>query len=296
MAEETLSAEHHRQPFWNTPHDGVVVTPEPHIVIETITPQHAAELLGVMGANRNKRLPMIRRYARDMAKGRWALNGETIKISQNGVPIDGQHRLEACILADVAFTTAVAYNVDDAAHYSIDTGMKRTASDELAFRDEGNSRQLAAVLGLLWSYERRSVGDRYQVPSTQEVVEFLDSRPEVRPAVITAGRVTHHIPVARTPFAATLALLQRQHDEEIAEAFAMSVQTGAGCVEGDAVLALRQYAINIAGQRRVRPDQAEWFAICIKGANAWLQRRPLRYMTWRRFGPKPEPFPQLIEG
>lgn len=268
---------------------------EQRMVLEEITPQRAVELLARNKKNRKLRPSKIASYARDMQAHRWMVTGEAIKILRDGDLEDGQHRLHACVKAGVPFWTYVLYNADPTAHFAIDTGLKRTLGDELHWRGEQNVDALAAILSLLWRYEKRTLADGRVWPTHHELIEFLEVRPECRDATAAAQRVAKKIPVSRTPFGVLHTLLHRQHSTDEADAFTLYVQDGLGCGPGDPPLALRQFAINVASSTRVRPDGIEWLAVCIKTANAWLCGRPMKSVSWRRFGPKSEPFPRLVE-
>jgi len=71
-----------------------------------ITPTHAKYILDNHNPNTCKmRAEAVKRYAEDMAKGNWKLNGETIKVTPNGQLLDGQHRLAGCVMSGVSFET-----------------------------------------------------------------------------------------------------------------------------------------------------------------------------------------------
>ena len=80
--------------------------------IKTINPKKAEEMLGSQIRNRTLSDPLILRYARDMKQENWDENGQSIIISEEGDLIDGQHRLHACIKADVPFRSVVTYGVE----------------------------------------------------------------------------------------------------------------------------------------------------------------------------------------
>ena len=71
--------------------------------IVTITPEMAVELLKHNHGNRKINRANVRRIADDMLTGAYKLNGETLKLYEDGSLADGQHRLNACILANVPF-------------------------------------------------------------------------------------------------------------------------------------------------------------------------------------------------
>ena len=88
----------------------------------TITPAMAQEWAGLNTRNRPVRYTKVAQFARDMTAGKWMLNGETIKIASDGTILDGQHRLYACIQAEVPFETVVIRGLPMEAQDTIDTG------------------------------------------------------------------------------------------------------------------------------------------------------------------------------
>lgn len=101
-----------------------------YVKIETITPERAKALLNNNLGNRTMSAQVVKKYASDMKENKWELNGDSISISKNGVLKNGQHRLSACVMANMPFTTVVAYDVDEDVK-QIDRGYKRSLSNIL---------------------------------------------------------------------------------------------------------------------------------------------------------------------
>lgn len=98
---------------------------------ETITPQQASVMLGSNTHNRNLKTSVVERYMRDMQAGKWMVNGESISISTEGVLLNGQHRLTACVRSGVTFRTMVVRNVSPEAFHTIDQNIPRNHADVL---------------------------------------------------------------------------------------------------------------------------------------------------------------------
>ncbi len=83
-------------------------------VVEEITPAMAKEyLLKNVDNYRKIQRSKVSRYADDIKKGQWALNGETIVFGEDGMLKDGQHRLAAIIMAGKPVKTLVVRGVAD---------------------------------------------------------------------------------------------------------------------------------------------------------------------------------------
>jgi hypothetical protein len=107
---------------------------------ELITPAIAKQILESNLINRRPKPPVVLRYASDMQRGLWKTDtAEFIKISKNGVLLDGQHRLMAVIKANTSVYFNVARGVNDEIFDVIDTGSIRNAGD--VFKIAGVKRE-----------------------------------------------------------------------------------------------------------------------------------------------------------
>lgn len=117
--------------------------------VETITPETAKKYLATMVVNRKRSLNHTNFLARQMQEGKWKLNGESIKFNTDGQLCDGQHRLEACILANTPFQTLVLRNCNPDDFTTYDTGKVRSASDVISikFSDAKNINVMSSIVG-----------------------------------------------------------------------------------------------------------------------------------------------------
>lgn len=120
-----------------------------HIEIRTITPDEAAKLLENNPANRPLKAGYVSAIARDMAAGRWQLNGDAIRLNCDGSLIDGQHRLSACVASGVPFTTIVISGLPADVRATIDGGAKRTHGDRLAMLGVANANTVSSIARLI---------------------------------------------------------------------------------------------------------------------------------------------------
>lgn len=80
--------------------------------VETITPEKALEMLKQNTDNYRKlRRDVVKRYAEDILAGRWEVNGESIVFNEDGILVNGQHRLAGGILANKPFKSVVVRGV-----------------------------------------------------------------------------------------------------------------------------------------------------------------------------------------
>ncbi len=258
-----------------------------------ITPQDAQAILAANGNNRNVRQTRVDTYARDMANSKWLPNGASFVFDKKGHLVDGQHRLHAIIRANKTLHNALVVDgIADEAHRSIDTGLARSFADELKWRGEKNVGELGAVLNLVWKYEDGSITDP-RVASRSDLWALLKRAPSIRESLkaVAVGRDTKIRPTA---LSATHYLVAEEHGNPVADAFLEHLASGTDYTDGDPCLVLRNYAVNVAGTRLTKPTTIDWFARCMKAANAWLLGNPVRQLNWRRVGKHREPFPTLV--
>lgn len=119
---------------------------EKEMFIETITPLQAEAYLGKNSFNRRIKPEVVDGYMRDMQNGKWALNGDAIRFDKNGLLLDGQHRLLACIKSGVPFTTYVITGLDTDVFDTIDNGCKRSSGDVFKIRGVANYSNTSAIV------------------------------------------------------------------------------------------------------------------------------------------------------
>lgn len=130
--------------------------PAAHIV--EISPARARALLE--HCNKRNRAVDERRvamYTQEIKAGRWLFTGEAIKISREGLLLDGQHRLWAVLEANVALPLLVITGLDPKAQEVMDQGMPRALHDALHLRGEPNPNYLAGALRAVAHYYRDGV-------------------------------------------------------------------------------------------------------------------------------------------
>ena len=119
--------------------------------LETITPVMAKKWLEKMIANRPLSEGKSLEYAISMDEGKWVVNGETIKFDNKDRLFDGQHRLQACVLAEKPFKSYVVRGIEDQmAFATVDVGRARTHGDifDIAGFKDANASSAAAM----WIY------------------------------------------------------------------------------------------------------------------------------------------------
>lgn len=156
--------------------------PKPRLSFMQVTPEIAARWLKRNTRNRKLRIGTVARYARDMAAGKWQLEGSPIKFAPDGTLLDGQHRLAAVIESGATILTAVAFGIDPAAQDVMDNGRARTTADQLAIAGEKNASALAAAARFGLMVERNDLAGNGEY-SHEEEKAYIANNPDLRRAV-----------------------------------------------------------------------------------------------------------------
>lgn len=143
--------------------------------IITITPDMAQTMLEKnMENNRRVNHDIVRRYARIMKAGGWNLTHQGIAFDNKGWLIDGQHRLEAIILANVPVTMMVTYGVERAEGeaLTIDMGRKRTTLNILQISGITDD-VYKTMAGVVHAYMRYKMTGNSN-PEPAEIIGYID--------------------------------------------------------------------------------------------------------------------------
>jgi len=96
----------------------------------TITPEIAKNILEQGNYNnRAIRKGHVHNLAARIVRGEWKLTPQGIILHKSGRLLDGQHRLEAVVLANIPITTTVFTVADDEIFRALDQGAKRNMAD-----------------------------------------------------------------------------------------------------------------------------------------------------------------------
>jgi hypothetical protein len=243
--------------------------------------------------NRGIRPSVVDAYARDMAAGHWVLNGDPIRFDKDGKLIDGQHRLLACIAANVPFKSFVVRDLPDDAFLTLDSGIKRTMGDELTFAEEKNAIAVAAAIQQLMRYEAGILDKGTALKATRyEQKDALERHGELRESV-HYGQMTKAF--LRHSFGTTLHYLFSQKDKVLADEFFVKLAQGTNLKADDPIYLLRERLMkeNIKGSKtRLVPKEA--LAITIKAWNAKRKGEKPRSLRWRGQGEGAEEFPVIM--
>lgn len=127
---------------------------------ELVTPDMAAEYLEANRNNRKLRKSLVNRLAADIAAGSYQLTHQGVAFDDEGVLLDGQHRLAAIVQAGVACFVLVTRGLPRQSQLVMDDHAKRDAADSIHLATGADvTRDDIAIVRILHSLKVTS-GDR----------------------------------------------------------------------------------------------------------------------------------------
>jgi hypothetical protein len=240
---------------------------QPTVEIVEVSPELAESWLSKNPNNRNLRRSVVDGYARDMAAGRWALNGETVKFSADGHLFDGQHRLNAVVTSGTTVPMVVVRGLSPDVMPTVDAGAKRSYSDALKLQGEDNTSTLAAVArrAVMWERGMRTNTGAIR-PTPLEMNDYLTRNPEIRASADLASRLASRESLPASVYGLCHFLFAKL-DAEAASWFLMRVSDGDGLASSDPIAQLRGRITRLR-VRGGRINETEGLALTIRAWNA----------------------------
>ena len=190
-----------------------------------VTPEMASRFLAENNSkNRNLRERVAKKYAQDMANGRWEGTHQGIAFYSDGTLADGQHRLRAVVISGLTVRFLVFRGLEKKSGIAIDMHTQRSIHDALKIggSPEWINKEVISVSRVLMGSMRKQRG----VFSAGEVEEFAIKNSEpIKFAVSATARGKKTISTA--PIVACYACAYSAGEpEEMIRRFAEVMSTG----------------------------------------------------------------------
>lgn len=239
------------------------------ISVIDVTPALAEEWLTANDHNRRIDLRTVDAYARDMAAENWSLNGEAVKIADDGTLLDGQHRLAAVVRAGVTVPMVVVTGLAMETQRTMDAGRRRTFADNLKIEEVSNS-PIAASIALrmcAWDQGHTDLAPNSLRATQSEQRAWMAANPVVSRAAEIAARTRREFKLLAPSAVGTAYVLFHRVDPGDAAEFFAQLGTGAGLDAGHPILLLRNRTIRDAAESRRMTDKLR-MGLLIKAWNA----------------------------
>lgn len=267
-------------------------------VNETIDAEMAIELLklnrapeiGKEDTNRSLRQSHIEDLAAKMLRGEWTVSNQGIGVAlhEDGEEelIDGQHRLEALLLAaksdpDITIESLVTWNLPATSKLVVDIGAKRRNGDFLSMQGYAGGTKVAAALKLLHCYYdipyNFTTWLRHS-PSPTQLIEYAKTYPGIEEAY----RRGHGVMRLTSPssITAVLTILERDRPDLDSERFLAALKSGVNLNVGSPILALRNWCLN-ASDTKKRVSNVALTALLLRTVNHWTEGTSVRHLVFR---------------
>ena len=248
------------------------VAMKPTASIIMVSPEMAERWLSRNKVNRNLRNAKVAQYARDMAAGDWTITGEAIKFDREGKLIDGQHRCWAITESGCTVSMFVIRGLPPESQSVMDSGMGRTAGDNLSMQGFKYATTVAAIARRMKAYTE---GGDPKAVTNSEVYAFVDSHPAITEAAAIGVRYARHCDLSPSTGGVAAWLIAEFHGWDVADQFFCAAAEKVGLAPADPVLAMTAFFAEQRRQRR-RLDLHAELSVIIRCFNARWQGKSMK--------------------
>jgi hypothetical protein len=257
-----------------------------NMTLETITPDLAKTYLAKNTNNRKLNVHRVRFLASMILQGHWHLTHQGIAFNCDGTLRDGQHRLEAIIEADRPVQMWVARGLQNDAMAYIDQLRPRSAADAITIAGTPISTLTVAIGRCMWAhYVECKWGYAWaSAPAAcdhETLAKFVAFHAE---AIEFSDPPTAKKGLSGSIIRAAIACAWWTSDSERLMAFRDQLQSGV--VEDvntdSAVLRLRDWLMAASIASGGQMQRREVFGRTFTAMVAYLERRPLTKLYWRK--------------
>lgn len=265
-----------------------------------LTPEMALIILEHNTSNRPLADSVVDSYAKQMQCGLWKYTGQPIIVATDGALLDGQHRLQACVQAQVTIPITLMFGVDPSAFDKIDIGKKRTAADIFAIHGEHNYALLSATMRWVWRYDNTAMMIQpHAEPQSAELWHYMNELHDAaRPFVKKHCNLFTNTGWGAGSVFTALAYLSSLQAKRVAEEFYDQLATGnniSGRDKNHPVIRLRSVLNADIKERAMGRGMSPLLkaAYVAKAWNAYRTTGKLGALRWRGDQLPDEPFPRL---
>lgn len=256
----------------------------------TITPDMAKKMLAKSRPNRNIRTALLARLVKDIKTGNWRITGETIIFDDEGYLIDGQHRLQACIEADIPIMTYVVMGgISTDAIFYTDIGAAKSPGDALSMMGVSSGNTVASALRWIHRYNTNGMAYKVQTLPRAELITSYIEYSDLPESAIYGRRVLKFMTLS---MATALHYLMAQKNRSLANYF--FTELGAGSDDRTSPIFVLREKLTVTNRRIAKHPEHYIAAWTIKAWNLLREGKTAKIINWYPDSPsKPEPFPTI---
>jgi hypothetical protein len=255
----------------------------------TVTPDLAKEWLKSNVNNRKVSKQNLEFLVNQIKDGKWKFNGDTIVFDEDGILLDGQHRLEAVVVSGKTLTSNVTLGIERNSFHTIDTGKVRNSSDVLSTQGYKRPTVVSASAKLVMALETGvkgivSGGIKSSKFDNLDVLNFVKSRADFADVIGEAHSIWQTMPqrfVSGSIFCAMYYLFYKKHTTQ-ARSFMKSVAVGTGIESNSPAFHLRNRLIRMHNDKLRKFGTFQKCGIIAKGWNLTRQEKEIKQLNFRR--------------
>lgn len=264
----------------------------------SVSPEQSKEWLKNNTRNRTLSEAKVLQYAMDMEEGRWPYNpiDSAIAISRDGVILNGQHRLEACVVAKRSFETDVIFNAPPELMDYTDIGMVRSSANILQIDGGQYATDRSAVARMLLVYEKHGamkLDSGLHSPSKTLVCKRASSDSAITDAVKLASAHRQVGKLCSRTMVAFCYYIFSKKNAKIADMFFADLIKGSDLKSTNPAYLLREKLTeNRTAKRKL--SRIHVLALFFRAWKAYSSGKEMRILkAWRNEGPAKEEFPSI---
>lgn len=275
-----------------------VASQTPEFEILTITPARAQEMLANNTHNRSINQRAVDRLTAAILAGEWQFNAQPIQVAKDGTLLDGQHRLLACVKANLPIEVLVIWNAQMSSQETMDMGKSRSVADILRLRGYKNQSVIAALgrriaLAEVYGFKAGIVISFREV-SNGAILRAAESIVDIS-RYTTQAKAIADLCKFNSGLTGYLMWWLDQVDRVDSEFFWDKLYSGDGLQNGQAIYALRQFALNRDVKNRgTYLHNIQTAGIVLKAWNRFRTGEPVVRLNFRVGGANPEEIPDAI--
>jgi len=270
--------------------------------IELITPKKAKELLSTIKTNRPVSNGRVNHYSSIMKRGEWRTTHQGIAIDKNGCLIDGQHRLNAIVKANVSVTMSITEGLSTDTFKYMDVGYTRTAGNVFHIEGIPNAKNHAAGVSRYFSMKHNITAvanrqnNRTKTSNTfDDYLQFYYENAELLNLIIVKSEKYYRMYKLFSPTEIyglmVYIMLDMGYTSDYVCGFFESLYTKNNNSKSNAPELLFQKLINnLAGNLEIKPRAKT--ALFIKAFNYYVKGKKIKRLN---YNPDREKFPLIIK-
>lgn len=254
------------------------------IELKKIDKIEAEKMLSANTANRAISGANVTVIASEMIAGRFKETGDTIKISDEGILLDGQHRLAAIVKSNTVHNILVVSELPQNVFDVLDIGKKRNSKDVLSISGVKNSGQVSRIIKIILTYEQGVVnagGGHYNQFKTPSIVlNRYNSNPDYFDKLaLDASKYYNRSSCLSTQEYGLLLHILGKISRDNTDEFFDKLSTGVALNQNDPIYVLRERLLKYKTSK-LRVSLSLKVGLVFKSWNAYRKGKTLNTLTF----------------